>query len=210
MSSGLGSLIWGCQLSNYWFLGTWLPFFAVPSFTFKLTLQAVLLQSFGQSFMRWSGLLHPKQFWFFFWYSAIALAKLMIEQTCLSAPPIPFEVSGSSSEDSASSSPSGFTLKSSSAPMLSTMADQAVKVWVPFSFLEGKNPPMSVWLGNIWSSSLLEWWEKVDFGGGPMSIQSAGSSRGRKGCLPQLGIPFCMVPPPTDPSLSSSPCRHWL
>ena len=58
------------------------------------------------------------------------------------APPIPLKVSGSSSEDSASSSPSGFTLKSSSAPMLSTTVDGAVNVWLPFSFLEGNKFPV--------------------------------------------------------------------
>ena len=38
-----------------------------------------------------------------------------------------------------------------------------------------------------------------------MSILSAGFSQGRKGCLPQLGTPLCMVPPPTNPSPFSSP-----
>ena len=43
-----------------------------------------------------------------------------------------------------------------------------------------------------------------------MSILSAGSSQGRKGCPLQPGAQLHTVPPPTSPSLSSSPCRHWL
>ena len=61
------------------------------------------------------------------------------------ASPIKFGVSWSSPlEDLASSSPSNFTLESSSVPMLPTMVDQAMKVWLPFSFLEGNKFPMPV------------------------------------------------------------------
>ena len=35
-------------------------------------------RSFGQSFTRWSGLPHPKQFWFFFWYGSTVLANQVI------------------------------------------------------------------------------------------------------------------------------------
>ena len=45
---------------------------------------------------------------------------------------------------------------------------------------------------------------KVSFSGGLMSIQPAGYSWGRKGCLQQTGTPLCMVPPSTGPSLPSS------
>ena len=65
MSSGLWSLIQGHWLGDYWFLRAQPPFFIIPSFAFKLTVQVVLLRSFRQSFMRWSGLPHLKQFWFF-------------------------------------------------------------------------------------------------------------------------------------------------
>ena len=52
---------------------------SLPSpFAFKLTLQAVLLRSFRQSFKRWSGWPHPKQFQFFCWYNSTTLAKWMI------------------------------------------------------------------------------------------------------------------------------------
>ena len=50
-----------------------------------------------------------------------------------------------------------------------------------------------------------EWLEK-----GLMSILSTSSSWGMKGCYQWPGIPLHTVPPPTSPSLSSSPCRHWL
>ena len=43
-----------------------------------------------------------------------------------------------------------------------------------------------------------------------MGILSTGSSQGRKGHPQQPGIPLHMDPPPTVPSLSSSPCTHWL
>ena len=138
----LGPLSNDAGLATTCFWGACPPFFTVPSFTFKLTLQVVLLRSFGQSLMRWSGLPHLKQFWFFFWYSLTALTKWTIWPTCWFAPPIPLNISGSSSsEDSASSSPSGFTLKYSSASMLSTVVDLAVKIQLPFSFLEGNEFP---------------------------------------------------------------------
>ena len=40
-----------------------------------------------------------------------------------------------------------------------------------------------------------------------MSVLFAGSSQGRKGHPQQPGIPLCMVPPLTHPSLSLSPCK---
>ena len=40
-----------------------------------------------------------------------------------------------------------------------------------------------------------------------MSVLSTGFSQGTKGLLQQLGVPLHTVPPPTGPSLSSSPCR---
>ena len=46
--------------------------------------------------------------------------------------------------------------------------------------------------------------------GGLMSILSAGSSSGRKGHLQQPGTTLHTAPPPTNPSLSSCPCRHQL
>ena len=50
------------------------PFFAIPSFMFKSAFWADLLMSFGQLCMRWSRLLHPKQFLLSFWYNSITLA----------------------------------------------------------------------------------------------------------------------------------------
>ena len=126
----------GWVTTGFW--GAWPPFFVIPSFTFKLTFWPVLLRSFGQSFMRWSGLPHPKQFQCFIWYNLTALAKWTIYPTNWSAPPTPPEVSTSSpAEDSTSSSPLGFTPESCSAPLLSTVVDWAVKVWLPFNFQEG-------------------------------------------------------------------------
>ena len=52
------------------------------------------------------------------------------------------------------------------------------------------------------------WWEEVDSNGGLMSVQSAGSSWGMKGCLQQSCVPLHMVPPPTGLSPFSSLCRH--
>ena len=125
----------GWVTTGFW--GAQPPFFFVP-FSFKLTFWAVLLRAFGQSFMRWSGLPHPKQFWFFLWYSSTALAKWTIYLTNWSASPTPFRVSvPSSAEDSASSSPSGFAPEPSSASLLSTVPDWVVKVWMPFNFWEG-------------------------------------------------------------------------
>ena len=51
---------------------------------------------------------------------------------------------------------------------------------------------------------------KVNFGAGLMNIQSSDFSWGRKGFLLQFGAPLCRLPPPTNPSPSSSPCRHQL
>ena len=77
MSSGLESLIWECWLSDYWFLrGLASLLCTVPSFAFKHTFWAVLLRSFRQSFMRWSGLPHLKQFWFFLRYSLNCIDKM--------------------------------------------------------------------------------------------------------------------------------------
>ena len=105
----------------------------------------ILLRSFGQSFMRWSGLPHLKQFWFFLRYNSTMLAKEAICPTDWSAPPTPLEVSASSpAEDSAFSSPSAFAPESSSASLLSTVVDQAVKVWLPFNFWEENKFP-GVW-----------------------------------------------------------------
>ena len=59
-------------------------------------------------------------------------------------------------------------------------------------------------------SSLSEQWEKVGFGGGLMSIWSAGFSWGRKGCLLQFDAQLHTVPSSTNPSPFSSPCRHQL
>ena len=57
-------------------------------------------------------------------------------------------------------------------------------------------------------SPLSELWGKVNLGGEPISIQSAGFSQGRKRCLLWFGTPLHMVSPPTDPSPFSSPFRH--
>ena len=43
-----------------------------------------------------------------------------------------------------------------------------------------------------------------------MSVQSAGFSQGRKGCLQQFDIPLCTVPTPTNPSPFSSLYMHQL
>ena len=116
----------------------------------------VLLRSFGQSLTRWSGLLHLKQFWFFFWYNLTVLTKWTIHPTDWSASPPPPGVSASSpAEDSASSSPSHFAPESSSSSLLSTVADQAVKVQLLLSLWEGNKFP------GVWEQlcSILQlWW----------------------------------------------------
>ena len=43
-----------------------------------------------------------------------------------------------------------------------------------------------------------------------VSVWSTGFLQGRKGCLQQLCVPLCTVPPPTGLSPFSSLCRHWL
>ena len=137
-AQGASSRDAGWVTTGFW--GAWPPFFVIPSFIFKLAFWVVLLRSFGQSFMRWSGLPHLTQFWFFLWYNSIALAKQMIYPTYWYVPPTPLEVSVSSpAEDLTSSSPSGFMPKSSSASLLSTVADQVVRVRLPFNFLGGTN-----------------------------------------------------------------------
>ena len=129
--------------TNFW--GVQPPFFVIPSFTFNLTFQAVLPRSFGQSFTKLSGLPHPKQFQFFFWYSLMALANQMIYPTYWSAPVTPPGVSTSSlEEDSASFSPSGLASISSPPSLHPTVTDQAVKTQLPFNFLQG-NKFLCVW-----------------------------------------------------------------
>ena len=63
MSLGSRSLIWGCWLSDYWFLRGPAYLLCCLLFVFKLPFQVVLLGSFGQSLTRSSGLLHLKQFY---------------------------------------------------------------------------------------------------------------------------------------------------
>ena len=117
------------------FLGVQPPFFIIPICAFKLAFWPVLMRSCGQSFTRWSGLPHLKQFQFFFWYSLTMLARQMMYPSNWSGPATPSEVLGSSpSEDSTSSA---FVPKSSVTPLLSTIANQTVKVWLPFNFQDG-------------------------------------------------------------------------
>ena len=54
-------------------------------------------------------------------------------------------------------------------------------------------------------SPLLDQWEKIDFSGGFVSIQSTGFSWDRKGCPLQCGAPLHTFPSPTNPSPFSSP-----
>ena len=56
---------------------------------------------------------------------------------------------------------------------------------------------------------LQGWWEKASFEE-HISILSTGSSWGMKGHHQWPGIALLIIPSPTGPSLSSSPCRHWL
>ena len=72
------TLIQGCLLSGSWLLRAHSPFFAVPSFVFKSPFHTDFLMSFGQSHMRWSGLSHPKQLLFFFWYSSTDILHMLI------------------------------------------------------------------------------------------------------------------------------------
>ena len=147
------------------FQGAQPPLFAIPSFTFKVDFWAVLPRSFRQLFTRWSGLPHPKQFWFFLWYSLTVLAKWTIYPTDWSALPIPLKVSASSSaEDSASSSFSGFTLESSSASVLSTIADQASEGTVALQLPSGKQIPWCLQLSNIQYSSCGGLWKQMTSG----------------------------------------------
>ena len=93
--------------ADFW--GAQPPFFAIPSFGFKSALHALLLISFGQSHMRWSGLPHPKKLLFFCWYSLTTLTKQTIYSVGWSVPPTPPDVSASlSAEDAVSPSPSWF------------------------------------------------------------------------------------------------------
>ena len=110
--------------------------------TFKLVFRVVLLRSFRQSFTRWSGLQHPIQFLFFFWYSSTTLAKQTMYPCDWSAPLTPPKVSGSSpSYDSTSFA---FVPKPLATPLLSIITDLAVKVWLPFNFWKGNKFP-DVW-----------------------------------------------------------------
>ena len=134
----------GCWLSDYWFLRGPPPFFVIPLLHLNSLFGAVLLRSFRQSFMRWSGLPHLKQFQFSS-DTTWSCCKWTIYPTNWSAPPTLLKVPASSaSEDSASSFSSFFISESSSASLLSTVVDQIVKVWLPFNFWEGNKFP-DVW-----------------------------------------------------------------
>ena len=122
------------------FWGAWPPFFAITCFAFK----SVMLISFGQSLMRWLGLLHPKQL-FFCWYSMNALAKQVIHTTGWSIPPtLPDVLASLAAEDAVSLSPSCFALEFSSTLLLPMVAAQVVKVQLPFNLHEGKRFP-DIW-----------------------------------------------------------------
>ena len=54
----LGALSGNAGWATPGFWGVQPPFFAIPSFAFKLAFHAVLLRSFGKSLVRWSGLPH--------------------------------------------------------------------------------------------------------------------------------------------------------
>ena len=126
------------------FWGTQPPFFAIHSFMFKYTFWVDLLTSFRQSFMRWSGLLHSKQFLFFFWYNSTTLVKQMIYLMDWSISPILPNTSTSLSADS-SVSPSHFSSLpgSSSASSFLMIKAQTAKMLLPFSLHRGINSLVS-------------------------------------------------------------------
>ena len=192
------SLFWGCSLSSSWLLGVQPPFFAVHSFVFKSAFCGDLLISFGQSHMRWSGLLHPKQLLFFCWYSLTALVKQMIFSIGWSVPPDPPDaLTSSSAEDSVSPSPSCFTLESTSPSSFPMVAAQVVKVCCPSVYVRG--------------ISSLGFWEHVAFN--PLVIAVFG---GRGSLASALLSCFCVarsrLEQPAGFSLSTlwtSICQYW-
>ena len=137
-----GILVQRCLLNSSWLLRGSASLFAIPSFMFKYAFHADLLTSFGQSHMRWLGLLHLKQFLFFFWYNSTTLAK---QAMCLmdwsASFTLPDTSTSSSVEYSVSSSPSCSTPGSSSATSFPTVTDQMAVVWLPFSLHEGNRFP---------------------------------------------------------------------
>ena len=121
-------------------------FFAVPCFVFKHTFWTDLLASFRQSLMRCSGLPHPKQFLFFFWYILITFTKQTIYSLDWYVSAILPDTSKSSSADSSLSLSFSFYLSpwSSSALSFPMVLAQVAKVWLPFSLHEGNKFP-SIW-----------------------------------------------------------------
>ena len=139
-AQGVLSRVTSCVTPTFW--GDWPPFFAVPSFKFKHTFLVVLSIFFGKSFTKWSGLLCPKQLHFLFCYKSTTLANSMTKPSEGSTlPTLPLIPKSSSVEDSASFSPLGFGPESSSVLWSSITADWAVKVWLPFNFLDGNRFP---------------------------------------------------------------------
>ena len=144
MSSGPGSLICRCWLSNYWFLRGldsllhYLLFCIYTHFSGSLakTLQTIFYEMVRSTTSKT-----------IFIFPLIQLDHIgkMDNIPDWSAPPTPPVVSVSSpAEDTASSSPCGFVPESSSASLLSTVANWVVKVQLPFNFWEGNKFP-GVW-----------------------------------------------------------------
>ena len=153
------------------------PFFAISSFTFKLTLWVVLLRSFRQSLMRSSGLSHPKQFQFFLWYSLIALAKQMTYPIDRSAPPTPFKVSALFSQRLSLLFPFwlyAWVFHSFSVFHYSGLCSKST---VALQLPRGKQIPWCLWLVNIRSSSCGGLREQRISGFHPFSNFQAARSR---------------------------------
>ena len=140
MSLGSGSLVWGCQLHDYWFLrGSGLPSLLPPLSCLNLLLGglAEILWTIFHKMARTSHIQSnfgcfsgtAQLHWQNRWYSQLKVAG------------------SSSSKDLASSASSAFMPNSSATPLLSTVADWAVKVWPHFKFQEGnKFPDVLEWV----------------------------------------------------------------
>ena len=153
-------LIWdACRVATgFW--GVQPPFFAVLSFVYKSTFQADLLRSLGQSHMRWSGLQHPKQYLFFFWYNSTALVKWILYSMDWSvSPPLLEASSPSPADDSVSPYPSGFAPESFPASSFPMVEAGVVKVHLPFSLCEGNKFPV------IWECIMFSPLVAADLGG---------------------------------------------
>ena len=152
ISLGCRSLIWGCQLSGYWFLRGLASLHHCPLFCISIHFLGSLAEIFWIIFHQMVRTSTSEAISVFLLVQLDLIAKWIIYPTNWSAPPIPLKVSGSSSsEHSTSPASSAFAPDSSAIPLLSTVADWVVKVQLPFNFQKGNKFPLCWRMSYVWS-----------------------------------------------------------